>query len=507
MKLLEFINKKTNNAYKDFKLVSVIFDEKNLSCTFKFLYKDFMSDNTKEELSSLISEYINEEINVIVKCKKAYVDAELVRDVIYNFISRNFSSLGINFNKENIVVDLMCNEFQKEHIVSSEIDREIITYANSFFFEDFILNIVENNEKVSDNLENLIPTIDINLAESTDLKISYTKVIEVTPFIDEVSGNPINISCINSNMENIEVAGEIKYLTQKSFQSKRKDNDGNAIVKTYYNFVIFDKTGRINCVYFPTKNDIEKALTIADGQFVIVRGELDSYNDKNSLKVKSIAFCEIVPEEEKIENIEFKNVNEKYITIKPQPHVDIVQDNLFAEKIDVGKYLMENDVVVFDIETTGLDASKCEIIEIGAVKISKGRISETFETLIKPMSVIPEEIIKLTGITPDMVLGAPSIGEVIPDFYKFCYGTTIMAYNIDFDYKFINLFGLKYGYNFNMKQVDVLFLARSFVLGLSNFKLSTVCKKLNISLENAHRAVHDALATAEVVLKLGPNIT
>ena len=82
-----------------------------------------------------------------------------------------------------------------------------------------------------------------------------------------------------------------------------------------------------------------------------------------------------------------------------------------------------------------------------------------------------------------------------------------MAYNIDFDYKFINLFGRKYGYIFDNKQIDVLFLARSFVPGLKNFKLSSVCKKLGVSLENAHRAVHDAMATAEVVIKLNTNIT
>ena len=88
MKILDFINQKTNNAYKDFKLVSVIFDEKNLECTFKFLYKDEILNNARRELAELIREYFNEDINIVVKCKKAYVDSELVRDIIYNFISK-----------------------------------------------------------------------------------------------------------------------------------------------------------------------------------------------------------------------------------------------------------------------------------------------------------------------------------------------------------------------------------------------------------------------------------
>ena len=82
-----------------------------------------------------------------------------------------------------------------------------------------------------------------------------------------------------------------------------------------------------------------------------------------------------------------------------------------------------------------------------------------------------------------------------------------MAYNIDFDYKFLSVHGKKLGYVFDMKQIDAMYLARAFIPGLKNFKLGTVCKKLGVSLENAHRAVHDAMATAEVVIKLSPNIT
>jgi DNA polymerase-3 subunit alpha (Gram-positive type) len=81
-----------------------------------------------------------------------------------------------------------------------------------------------------------------------------------------------------------------------------------------------------------------------------------------------------------------------------------------------------------------------------------------------------------------------------------------MAYNIDFDYKFISIQGRKLGYIFDMKQIDAMYLARAFVPGLKNFKLGSVCKKLGVSLENAHRAVHDATATAEVVIKLNTHM-
>jgi hypothetical protein len=106
MKLLDFINEKTNNAYKDYKLVSVIFDETKIEATFKFLYKDELGENAKDELTKLIKEYLAEDISIVVKCKKAYVDSDLVRDVIFNFVVRNYSSIEVNFSKKDINVEI-----------------------------------------------------------------------------------------------------------------------------------------------------------------------------------------------------------------------------------------------------------------------------------------------------------------------------------------------------------------------------------------------------------------
>jgi len=513
MKLLEFINEKSNNAYKNFKLVSVIFEENTLNCTFKFLYKDDITDNVRQELTGLISEYLGEEINIIVKCKKAYVDCDLVKDVLYNFISKNFSSLGVNFDKNNISVEInesinvsiTCNSFQYEHIQGSSIDKEIIAYANTFFFEDFSLNIILDHEEIVDEF---VPAMDIDISDNNNLKIKFHKIENLSNYIGEVNGVPLEISTIKSALENVEVAGTLRFLTEKSFESKRKDKEGNAIIRRYFSFVISDNTGRINCVYFPNKADMSKAEGLEEGSNIIVHGDIEDFNGRLSLKVKSIGYCDIIKKDEVEEVVEIKNApKEKYNTVKPEPYVDMYQDNLFLEQKQIGQYLMDHDVVVFDVETTGLEASRCEIIEIGAVKISKGKIIETFETLINPSQEIPDEITKLTGITADMVAKSPDITKVMPDFYKFCYGCTIMAYNIDFDYKFISVWGQKQGYVFDNRQIDVLYLARAFVPGLKNFKLSTVCKKLGVSLENAHRAVHDAMATAEVVINLSPNIT
>lgn len=515
MKILDYINQKTDNAYKDYKLVSVIFDESSRDLTFKFLYKDELYNDAKEVLSKLIQEYFDESVNIIIKCKKAYVDCDLVRDVIYNFITKNFASVSVGLDKsainveinESIIVTITCSKFQYNYFDSSQNRKILQDYAEGFFFESFELKLILN-EKIEE-LSELDSIININLdSEDNESKIKFHKIQNLRNFIGEVNGCPIQIGCINSPLQGVEVIGNIKFLNLKSFESKRKDKNGESVVKNYFNFNLSDGTGRINCVYFPTKSDSAKAMSLAEDMSILIHGDIEDFNGKLSFKVKSIAEADIVNVQEVEEVVDvIKEPFDKYYYVTPEPYIEMFQDNLFIKQDKIGQYLLDNDVVVFDIETTGLEPSRCEIIEIGAVKLHKGKISETFETLIKPRGIIPDEIIELTGITPDMVVDAPSINQVMPDFFKFCYGTTIMAYNIDFDYKFISVFGKKQGYLFDNKQIDAMYLARAFIPGLKNFKLSTVCKKLDVSLENAHRAVHDAMATAEVVIKLSPNIT
>lgn len=520
MKLLEFINEKTNDAYKFFKLVSVIFDKTTRTCTFKFLYLNEINDVDKEVLAKLIKEYLNADVDVVVKCKKAYVDEDLVRTVLYNFFVKNFASISSGFDKSNIKVTIdgeiyikvNCSDFQYKYLSSPENKKDILDYLENFFFEETELELC--NTLLEDNISEEI--IDTGLLTEVydnpnENKIKSIKIENLQPGMGDVNGAPIEIKGINSAIDYVEIAGDVMFFAEKSFETKRKDESGNPIRKTFYSFVIKDASGRMNCVYFPHKADVLKIPElIQDGMNIIVSGAVEEFNGRLSFKVKSFGYCDIVKQEEIHEEeiiVEIKKEpNENYIFVKPETHIEIMQDNLFAVAQDVGDYLRQNEVVVFDIETTGFEATKCEILEIGAVKLRDGKIVETFETLIRPKGPIPEEITELTGINYDMVKDAPLFSQVIPDFYKFCYGTTIMAYNIDFDYKFISVHSKKFGYVFDMRQIDAMYLARCFIPGLKNFKLSSVCKKLGVSLENAHRAVHDAMATAEVVIKLGPNI-
>ena len=157
--------------------------------------------------------------------------------------------------------------------------------------------------------------------------------------------------------------------------------------------------------------------------------------------------------------------------------------------------------VVFDIETTGFSAVNDRIIEIGAVKVENGVITEKFSEFVNPERPIPFEIEKLTSINDRMVEDAPNISVILPRFMDFCKDSVLVAHNADFDTGFIRhnceVLGLEYDYTY----VDTLGIARSFLDGLKNYKLDTVVEAMGCTLANHHRAVDDAGATADVFVK------
>ncbi len=160
------------------------------------------------------------------------------------------------------------------------------------------------------------------------------------------------------------------------------------------------------------------------------------------------------------------------------------------------------DFVVFDIETTGFSPTKNRIIEIGAVKVSEGKIVDRFSTFVDPLTPIPFEIEKLTGITDDMVMGAEQIDVVLPRFLEFCEGCILVAHNARFDMSFIMENCDRQGISHDFTYVDSVGIARIFLPGQKKHTLDAVAKALGVSLENHHRAVDDAACTAEIFVKL-----
>ena len=162
---------------------------------------------------------------------------------------------------------------------------------------------------------------------------------------------------------------------------------------------------------------------------------------------------------------------------------------------------MDGSFVVFDIETTGFSPLTCEIIEIGAVRVEKGVITDRFSTFVNPKVPIPYRIEQLTSINDSMVMDAPDIKTVLPQFLKFCEGAVMVAHNADFDMSFIIENCKRQGLPEEYTYVDTVGMARFLLPALNRFKLDTVAKAVGVSLDHHHRAVDDAACTAEIFVK------
>ena len=164
----------------------------------------------------------------------------------------------------------------------------------------------------------------------------------------------------------------------------------------------------------------------------------------------------------------------------------------------------QSTFVVFDIETTGFSPVNNRIIEIGAVKVEGGEITGRYSSFVNPDVPIPFEIEKLTGINDAMVVDAPEIDAVLPEFFAFCQDAVLVAHNANFDMGFIMENAGRLGLQREYTYVDTVGIARVLLPHQSKHTLDAVAKTLGISLENHHRAVDDAEATAEIFIKFIP---
>ncbi|MDR1067218.1 MAG: PolC-type DNA polymerase III [Clostridiales bacterium] len=185
-----------------------------------------------------------------------------------------------------------------------------------------------------------------------------------------------------------------------------------------------------------------------------------------------------------------------------------IMDDLEAAAADAGDRNLDGSFVVFDVETTGLIANKDRVIEIGAVKIENGEITECFSSFVNPKTAIPYNITELTGIDEGMVKDAPPIENVLPKFLEFSSGCSFVAHNAKFDMGFMLAEAKRAGRDSDVRKTlgqrravaDTLELSRALYPKLTRHKLDYVAKHLGVKLKNHHRALDDARAAAEIFI-------
>ena len=457
--------------------------------------------------------------NLIIKVTDSIILEKLVernvKKIIQEYLYKNFNVLiDCNFiSDKNNIFDLSIYEETKE--------KENILYINKLKEEnnDFAkksLNKNGDNGKKSDNNDTLLGK--------------------------NISGSPISINNINNDIDIAIIEGEVFDIDSKELNSGKilttiqiTDYDNSMTVKVFEdkdrlyvkenlkvnNYikiqgrVVYDKYLRENIIIANNINFSQKKerKDLADEKRVELHlhtkmSSMDGLSSATELIStvakwghKAIAITDHGVVQAFPEAMEISQKLGIKVIYGMEGYFVNDEENLI--EIDDNLYSLDDEFIVFDIETTGLSNINDKITEIGAIKIKNGKIVDSFSTLVNPEIPIPEKITELTGIDDSMVINAPRIQEVLPQFLKFVGKSPLVAHNAKFDVGFIRENAKALGVDkINNVIVDTLALSRVLLTDLKRYRLNNIAKELNVVLENHHRAVDDAKATADIFIKL-----
>lgn len=182
-----------------------------------------------------------------------------------------------------------------------------------------------------------------------------------------------------------------------------------------------------------------------------------------------------------------------------QSEQDLFLSKLLRFQAPENAAIREQTLVIFDFETTGLDSKRDQIIEIGALRVEKGVVTDEFSSLIQVDQKLDETIVKITGITDEMLEGQPRIEEVLGAFLDFIQGAILVAHNADFDMGFLRSASEKQGYQLDWPCFCTLKMARQVLPELESKNLDTLAKHYGLEFEARHRSIGDCKVTSAVL--------
>lgn len=488
-----------SDGLKNAVLHRICVDMRARSCRFEIVTDSSYSEEDIAQAERTARAAVPASMQAEVKVVKLIADEQIVRHKILEYLGRNHRAAAACIRAEDIGVypegrtvrftfGVDAAErgfFEKNEQLLPGVERML----EKNFCNDFKGELVDKEKagiEEEDGEEE---------EEVFDYRPARTFPIEDFEPIDEANVPKIAtyLSDCSFTSDSLTVCGEILYIQDRVSQKG----------KPYLRFTISDSTDRLQFSYFIRKKTEEKVRALQVGDWIVCTGANEMFNERLSFTARYInrgrAPQDFVPEKRP-----GKPVPAHYAKVAPEKLTDYSQMNLFEQSI-LPEDLVNNTFVVFDLETTGLNTTPAmgamdRIIELGAVKIREGRIAEKLSTFVACPVRLSEEIVKITGITDDMLVGAPELSDVIADFYKFTAGCSLVAHNMGFDYKFISYYGGEEGYRFDQKQYDTLVMSQK-LLRLSHHRLNDVADFFGFTF-NHHRAFDDAFVTAKIFIEL-----
>ena len=476
-----------------FSSAAVFKSERRLSVIFNSTKAQERSfhERVEEYLSSLMPEFSRVEVEI----KKIVTEKEFVVKEALSYFSRKHriscstitaGDIAVSCDGDLVNVCVSCEKTTCDFCEEQGVGEDLAEYLRTCFADRFDVSFLSTGfvEGNADELARAVKVPPVEEARRRTLKVdAVTKL-----FDDDETDTATYISDTKDMLGEVYLAGTISNIRELETKTG----------KLYFIIDISDRTGMISGSIFPNKDKIPKIKKLSEGVDVIVRGEFAMRGEFRNLRIYSINLC-LFPKNFVPVAREKKKVADEYILVEPKPVEYETQDNFLVDT-SVPECFNGRTFVVFDLETTGTDFDD-RTTEIGAVRIVDGKFTEYFTTLVNPLKHIPNDVADLTGIDDDMVKDAPVFKDICSDFYKFCYGATLVGHNVEFDIRFIRNESKPLDYVFENPVMDTLAIARECVNGVANYKLNTLCEKFGIKFRH-HRAYSDAYATAELFVEL-----
>ncbi len=464
--------------------------------TFFLVTDTAYSPEDKEYARGVSQKYVPEGFTAQVNLIKSLPDEAGVRRAVADILRTRFPAVAAFVDPDDIAVELdegggrfyiSVGELERDRMTGDGI-LDAVSAELARFFCGTWFGEVRFVEKERGEIEHAAPP-----EKEYVTSPRFFPVEGYVPIDGAKPHSAIYLADLVKEMQNVTVCGTIGYIEERATKAG----------KPYFSITLSDATGQLRCSYFSKKATVDKVRALKQGDSVCLTGDNEIFNGGLSFRAKQVDLGHapegFVPEERPS-----RPVPAQYRTVFPAPVSDYVQSTLFEGK-PLPAVVTQQDFVVFDLETTGLNNSPAmggmdHIIELGAVKIHSGRISEKFSTFVACPVRLSEEIIGITGITDDMLVGAPAVGDVLADFYKFAAGCALVGHNVQFDYKFIRYYGEQEGFLFDQKQYDTMVMSQR-TLRLPHNRLNDVADYFGFTFHH-HRAFDDAFVTAKVFLEL-----
>ncbi|MCL2107966.1 MAG: PolC-type DNA polymerase III [Oscillospiraceae bacterium] len=442
------------------------------------------------------------------------------------------------------------NPVSFEHSISDSQEEKIPVFVSTKPIET-VKNYSENNGEKRYNGGRKTPKTLQDSKEIT-LPFKHEKFSEAAQLIfgESIQNPPVEMISLSGETENIVLWGEVF-----SFENKSVSQGKNASISVGFS----DGTSSQTMKIFTSAKNADGFKQIKNAGAILVQGDLkfDKFVDEIVVEPKAIALLQI---HEKLDNAAVKRcelhlhtnmsdmdgitpvtelINQAYkwghraIAITDHGNAQAFPEAMYAlEKITKknpaadfkviygveayfvrdGKALIEGDellnypvsgeLIIFDVETTGLSPVNERIIEIGAVKLRNLEIIGEFSSFVNPAKPIPEHITAINGISDDMVKDAPTESEVLAKFIEFCGDSPLIAHNASFDGGFLRETCKRCNIVYNFNTIDTVKLCRAAVPGVKSHSLDAMAKYYKAGEFNHHRALDDSKVLAIIFKKL-----